>query len=361
MARVYNFNAGPAALPLAALEKAQKELLEYEDTGMSIMEHSHRGPAFDAVHNEAIALLKELYGVGDDYDVLLLQGGASLQFAMIPMNFIADGGSADYVDTGAWSKKAFEEANRIHKARWAASTRVDGKCASVPKQGDLDLASDAAYVHITTNNTIFGTQYHDVPDTGSVPLIADMSSDILWRPMDVSRFGMIYAGAQKNIGPSGLAVVFLNKTLLDKAREDVPNILSYRIHAKKNSLYNTPNTWGIYMVRTILSQVKEMGGLVEMEKRNRAKADKLYGAIDGAPDFFRSPVDKASRSVMNVVWRLPTEEQEKTFIAEAAKAGLMGLKGHRSVGGCRASIYNAVPAEGIDKLVEFMEEFRKRA
>lgn len=361
MARVFNFNPGPAALPLPVLERAQRELVEFGDTGMSIMEHSHRGPAYDAVHNEAISLLRELYGVSDDYHVLFLQGGASLQFAMIPMNFIQDGGSADYIDTGSWSDKAYKEANRIHQARWAGSARKDGKCTRIPKQSELELDPKAAYLHITSNNTIFGTQYHEFPDSGDVPLVADMSSDIMWRPTDVSRFGLIYAGAQKNIGPSGLAVVILKQAMLDKAREDVPNILNYRIHADKNSLYNTANTWAVYMVRNVLAHVKEIGGLTEMERRNRAKADKLYGAIEGAPDFFNCPVEKESRSLMNVVWRLPNEDLEKKFIAEAADAGLVGLKGHRSVGGCRASIYNAVPIEGVDKLVDFMEAFRKRA
>ncbi len=363
MTRVFNFNPGPAALPLAALERAQRELVEYGDTGMSIMEHSHRGPAYDAVHNEAIALLRELADIGDDYHVLFLQGGASLQFVMVPMNFLPEGGSADYVLTGSWSKKAQQEVDRLGRraARTAASAYdADGRCSYIPKQADLELDPNAAYVHITSNNTIFGTQYQDYPETGEVPLVADMSSDFIWRPFDVSRFGLIYAGAQKNIGPSGLAVVVVRKSWLERASA-VPNILSYGVQADKNSLYNTPNTWGIYLLRNVLAHLKEQGGLGELEKRNRQKADLLYGAIDGASDFYRCPVEPDSRSLMNVVWRLPTEQMEKAFIAEAAQKGLVGLKGHRSVGGCRASIYNAVALEAVEALVSFMEAYRKKA
>ncbi len=362
MARIHNFNPGPSALPFAAIERAHAELLDYDDTGMCIMEHSHRGKWYDAVHSEALSLLRELAGIGDDYYVLLLQGGASLQFAQLVYNFMPPGGKADYIITGTWAKKAYQEAERIEVGtpRIAADMYEDGSCKRIPKQSELDLDPKAGYVHITTNNTISGTQYHELPDTGDVPLIADMSSDIIWRPFDVSRYGMLYAGAQKNIGPSGLAVVVLRKSLLEKANK-VPNILNYQIHADKNSLYHTPNTWGVYMMRNVLAHLKEIGGLAEVERRNRKKAEMLYSAIEGAPDFYRCPVETESRSLMNVVWRLPTEELEKKFIADAAAQGMNGLKGHRSVGGCRASIYNGVPVEAVETLVQFMGEFHKKA
>jgi phosphoserine aminotransferase len=361
MSRIHNFNAGPAALPLPVLERAQKELVEFDGTGMSILEHSHRGAAYDAVHNEAIAGLRSLMGIGDDYEVLFLQGGASLQFAMLPMNLLPGGKSADYVVTGAWSKKALGEAKMVGNARAAADVHVDGLCTTIPKQADLDLDDDAAYVHVTSNNTIFGTQFHDWPDTGEVPLIADMSSDILWRPTDVSRFSLIYAGAQKNVGPSGMAIVIARKSLLAGAREDLPNILRYSVHASKNSLFNTPNSFAVYMVRNVVQYLQGLGGLDAVEKLNRDKAALLYGALDADPDFFRTRVAKDSRSTMNVVFNLPSEELEKKFVAEATAAGLNGLKGHRSVGGIRASIYNAVPLASVQALVDFMAAFKANA
>ncbi len=361
MARVHNFSAGPAALPLAVLERAAGEMLDYGNTGMSIMEHSHRGKTYDEVHEQATTLVRELLGVGDEYEVMFLQGGASLQFAMIPMNLLPAGASADYIMTGAWSKKALAEANKLGSARAAADTSVEGGFTRVPTQDELQLDANAAYVHITSNNTIFGTQFHQFPDTGSVPLIADMSSDFLWRPIDASRFGMIYAGAQKNVGPSGLAIVVMRKSLIEGARSDVPNILSYAIHASKRSLYNTPNSFAIYMVRNVLEHLRELGGLAQVEKQNRAKGELLYGAIDANPDFFRCPVERASRSLMNVVFRLPSEDLEKRFLAEAADKNMVGLKGHRSVGGIRASIYNAVSLQAVEALVEQMGAFRKSA
>ncbi|MCC6523081.1 MAG: 3-phosphoserine/phosphohydroxythreonine transaminase [Polyangiaceae bacterium] len=359
MSRVHNFNAGPAALPLPVLELAQKELCDYRGTGMSIMEHSHRGKAYDEVHAAAIALTRELLGFGDSHEVLLLQGGASLQFAMLPMNFLPAGASADYVLTGGWSEKAFEEAKRVGTARVAATTCEDGRYRRIPKQSELALDPKAAYVHITTNNTLFGTQWHSVPETGEVPLVADMSSDFLWKPIDVSRYALIYAGAQKNVGPSGLAVVIVKKSWLDKARTDIPTILRYATHAKNASLYNTPNTWGIYIMRNVLEHVKREGGLPAVERANRKKADTLYAAIDAAPDFFRCPVERDSRSTMNVGFRLPTEELEAAFVKQATERGMIGLKGHRSTGGIRASIYNAVPLASVEALVAFMGEFHK--
>jgi phosphoserine aminotransferase len=358
MARVINFNAGPAALPLGALERAQKELLDINGSGMSVMEHSHRGKIYEAVHNEAIALVKELMAVPDNYDILLLQGGASQQFAVVPMNLLPQGKSADYVMTGAWSQKAYKEAKVLGTARVAGTTEKDKKFSRVPKQSELELDPNAAYVHITSNNTIFGTQFHEFPDTGSVPLIADMSSDIAWRPIDVSKFGLIYAGAQKNLGPSGLVVVIVRKDLVEAARKDIPVIFQYRTHSENNSLYNTPPTFSVYMLRNVLAEVKANGGLSAMEKLNREKAALLYSAIESRPDMFTSPVDKDSRSTMNVVFTLKSEELEAEFLAEAKKLKMEGLKGHRSVGGMRASIYNAVPREGVAALADLIKKFK---
>jgi phosphoserine aminotransferase len=361
MARVHNFNPGPAGLPLPALERAQRELLDFEGTGMSIMEHSHRGKAFEGVHNEAISLVRELLAVPDDYHVLFMQGGASQQFAMLPMNLLPPGKSADYVITGGWSEKALEEAGRLGTARAAATTAVDKHYTRIPRQDELKLDPEAAYVHITTNNTLFGTQWHWLPDVGRVPLIADMSSDFMWKPIDVSKFALIYAGAQKNIGPSGVVVVLAKKDLVDGARKDIPVIFRYATAAANNSLYNTPPTFSIYLIRNVLAYTKEVGGIAEMERRNRKKGDLLYAAIDASPDFYRAPVEKESRSYMNVVFRLPTEELEKRFVAEAAKEQMVGLAGHRSTGGIRASTYNAVSHESVEHLVDFMKRFMKHA
>src|SRR6188768_1651925 len=358
MARTINFNAGPAALPLGALERAQKELLDLGGTGMSVMEHSHRGKAYEAVHNEAIALTKELLGVPDNYDILLLQGGASQQFAVIPMNLLPQGKSADYILTGAWSQKAYKEAKTIGTARVASSTEKDKKFTRVPAQNELDLDANAAYVHITSNNTIFGTQFAEFPNVGNVPLIADMSSDIAWRPIDVSKFGLIYAGAQKNLGPSGLAVVIVRKDLVEAGRKDIPVIFQYRTHSENNSLYNTPPTFGVYVLRNVLDEMKKAGGLAAIEKVNREKAKLLYDVIDARAGFYSSPVDKSARSTMNVVWTLQSPELEEEFLKEAQKRKMVGLKGHRSVGGMRASIYNAVPLEAVKALAGFMREFK---
>jgi len=359
MARAINFNAGPAALPLAALERARAELVDVEGTGMSIMEHSHRGKTYEAIHNQAIALFRELFAVSDDYHVLLLQGGASQQFAVVPMNLLETGQSADYVLTGGWSQKAFKEAKSVGKVRLAASTEKDGRFARIPKPSELDLDKSACYVHITTNNTLFGTQWHDFPDSGSVPLVADMSSDIGWRPIDVSKFGLIYAGAQKNLGPSGLVVVVVRKELVERGRKDIPVIFQYRTHAENNSLYNTPPTFSIYLLRNVLDVVKQAGGLAAMEKHNRKKAELLYRAIDARPDLYRCPVDKDSRSLMNVVFTLPSAELETEFISGAQKRGMVGLKGHRSVGGVRVSIYNAAELSWVEALVDYMDGFHK--
>jgi phosphoserine aminotransferase len=366
--RTINFNAGPAVLPLPALERAQRELLDFEGSGMSVMEHSHRGKQYEAVHNEAIALLRELLAVPDTHEVLFVQGGASQQFAQVPLNFLAKDRSADYVLTGAWGEKAHSEAKAVAqmvggRIRLAASTGTgEGKekqYARVPTAGELSLDTGAAYLHFTSNETIHGVEFFDFPSTGNVPLVCDMSSDFLWRPFDVSRFALIYAGAQKNVGPSGLAVVLVRKDFLATARTDIPKIFQYRVHAENNSLYHTPPTFGIYLVRNVLAWIKESGGLAEIEARNRKKAALLYGVMDRYPNLYPCPVDPQSRSVMNVVFRLPSVDLEEAFLAAAKKANMVGLKGHRTVGGIRVSLYNAVSVEWVEALVGMMDEFAR--
>jgi phosphoserine aminotransferase len=356
--RVINFNAGPAGLPLPALEKAREEWLDYQGTGMSILEHSHRGKVYDAVHQDAIDRLTRLLGIPDTHQVLFLAGGASMQFAQVPMNFLPPGKSADYVLTGVWSEKAFDEARLVGTARVAASTKGhDGRYVRVPTQAEVAFDPAAAYVHTTSNNTIYGTQFHTFLDTGAVPHVCDMSSDFLWRPMDVSRFAFIYAGAQKNLGPSGVVVAVAQKDFVARGRGDLPKILRYSTHAKENSLYNTPPTFAIYLVRNVLEWIEAQGGLPGMERRNRTKAGLLYGALDRLAGFYQAPVEKASRSVMNIVFRCPSEALDEKFVSEAAKAGMVGLKGHRSAGGLRVSAYNAVSEADIRTLVSFMESF----
>jgi phosphoserine aminotransferase len=374
MARIMNFNAGPAALPLPALERAKAELTDFAGSGMSVMEHSHRGKEYEKVHDEAIALLRELLGVPDSYEVLFLQGGASQMFAQLPMNLLDDGAVADYVVTGAWGEKALAEAKVVAamvgaEVRVACSTGTgDGKEKSyvrAPKAGEVNATPRAAYLHVTSNETIHGVEFEvdatrPFPTGSGAPLVVDMSSDFLWRRVDVSRFGLVYAGAQKNIGPSGVVVVIAAKDLVARGRKDIPKIFQLRTHAENKSLYNTPPTFGIYMVRNVLAWLKETGGLGAMEARNRAKAAKLYGSIDAHSAFYRCPVERESRSVMNVVFRLPSEQLEEAFVAEAKKRGMVGLKGHRSVGGIRVSTYNAVEPAWVDALCGFMEEFAKR-
>ncbi len=358
--RVINFNAGPAGLPLAALEKARDEFIDFEGTGMSIMEHSHRGKAYDAVHEEALSLLRSLWSVPDTHSVMFLSGGASLQFAMVPMNFLKPGQSADYVMTGVWSEKAYDEAKLVGTVRVAASTRADdSKYYRVPTQSELRLDPQAAYVHSTSNNTIYGTQFHWPLDTGSVPHVCDMSSDFLSRPVDVSKYDLVYAGAQKNLGPSGVLVAVARKSFLAQGRTDIPKILRYTTHAEQNSLYNTPPTLAIYLVRNVLRWVKAEGGAAGMATRNARKAELLYGALDAQSGFYTAPVDRASRSQMNIVFRLPSEQLDAKFVAEAEKAGMVGLKGHRTAGGIRVSAYNAVSVADIETLVSFMRDFAK--
>jgi phosphoserine aminotransferase len=369
-----NFNAGPAALPLAALERAKAELTDLAGSGMSVIEHSHRGKEYEKVHDEAIALMRELLGVPESHDVLFLQGGASQLFAEVPMNLLGKGATADYVVTGAWSEKALAEARTVAallggEVNVACSTGTgEGKDKSyvrAPKPGEVKPTPGAAYLHFTSNETIHGVEFdvdpaRPFPPSGGAPLVADMSSDFLWRKFDVSRFGLVYAGAQKNIGPSGLVVAVVAKDLVAKGRKDIPKIFQLRTHADNKSLYNTPPTFSVYMVRNVLAWLKEQGGLAAIEARNRAKAAKLYAVIDANAGFFRAPVEKESRSVMNVVFRLATPEKEEAFVAEAKKRGMVGLKGHRSVGGIRVSTYNAVEPAWIDALCELMKELAKR-
>lgn len=366
-----NFNAGPATLPLAALERAREELLDFEGSGMSLMEHSHRGKIYEEVHAEATALVAELLGAPEDtWDVLFLQGGASMAFAQIPMNFLGANMTADYVVSGVWGEKALTEARTVKalgggEARVAASTKgADGSYVRVPKQEELTLTPNAAYLHVTSNETVHGVEYALGPGTPfpkvDVPVVVDMSSDILGRRLDVAQFDVIYAGAQKNIGPSGVTIVALTKEMAARGRKDIPTILQYRTMAENRSLYNTPPTFGIYLVRNTLRWVKAEGGVAAIEARNRKKAATLYAAIDGSGGFYRCPVEPACRSIMNVVWRLPTPELEATFVKEASEQRMVGLKGHRSVGGVRASIYNAAELSWCEALAAFMKDFVKR-
>ena len=355
--RIYNFNAGPAALPLPVLEEIQASLLNFNSSGMSIMEISHRSKWFEEVINDAVARTKRLLNLDDRYHVLFLQGGASMQFAMIPMNFLVDGKSADYVNTGTWSTKAIKEAKIQNKKHKVAASSEDRNFAYIPK--NIAFSKDAVFAHITSNNTIKGTQWQQFPDTGGVPIVADMSSDILSRPFDASKFGMIYAGAQKNIGPAGVCMVIIRDDMLSLTPEGVPSMLNYNTFAKENSLYNTPPCFAIYTVQLVLKWIEEtVGGLDAMHARNRAKAQMLYDYMDSS-DFYRGTADTDSRSDMNVTFRLPDENLEKKFVEEATKAGMGGLKGHRSVGGCRASIYNPMPEAGVAALVEFMKKFKQ--
>ena len=356
--RIYNFNAGPAALPLAVLEEVQAEFLDYHGSGMSICEVSHRSKWFDDVINDAVARARRLLGLDDRYRVLFVQGGASMQFAMIPMNFLAQGDKADYVNTGTWSTKAIKEAQIQGKTIRVAASSEDRNFCYIPK--NITFSPDAVYTHITSNNTIKGTQWAEFPDTGGVPLVADMSSDMLSRPIPVERFGLIYAGAQKNIGPAGVCLVIIRDDLLARTPKTLPTMLRYDTYADKNSMYNTPPCFTVYIIQLVLKWLEEtIGGLARMDEINRQKAKLLYQAID-LGDFYRGTADADSRSLMNVTFRLPSEELEKKFVAEALAHGLGGLKGHRSVGGCRASIYNATGLDAIETLVDFMKDFEKR-
>jgi phosphoserine aminotransferase len=353
---VHNFNAGPAVLPQVVLEQAQAELLDYQGRGMSILEMSHRSKEYEAVNAQAEARCKALLGLGDGYRVLFLQGGASFQFAMIPLNFLPAGAAADYIVTGAWGEKAVEEAGRIGEARVAAST-AEGGFRRTPDASEIQLGPSPAYVHITTNETIQGVQWASLPDLGNAPLIADMSSDIMSRPFDAGRFAMIYAGAQKNIGPAGVTAVIIREDLIAAGRKDLPAIMRYATFAKNSSLYNTPPVFSVYLLNLVLSWIADQGGLPAMEARNRRKAGLVYAAIDGSGGFYRGHAAPESRSLMNVTFRLPDEALEKQFVAESQAVGMIGLAGHRSVGGIRASLYNALEEESCAALAGFMGEF----
>ncbi|MFQ5453345.1 MAG: 3-phosphoserine/phosphohydroxythreonine transaminase [Candidatus Zixiibacteriota bacterium] len=354
--KTLNFNPGPAALPLEVLQTIQQEFLDYKGTGMSIMEISHRSPEFDEIIDNAIALFRELLELDENYHVLFLGGGASTQFAMIPMNFLRSDKTAAYVDTGTWASKAIKEAKKIGKVHLAGSSKDDNYCC-IPN--NINFPDDVAYLHITSNNTIYGTQYQQFPDTGEVPLICDMSSDIASRCHDFKKFDLIYAGAQKNIGPAGVTVVIINQEFLDKSIENTLTMFDYHTHADKKSLFNTPPVFPVYTVGLVLEWIKKQGGLKEIEKINIAKKERIYQLIDLYPDYYKGTVKPDSRSWMNITMRLPNEDLEKKFITEAKAVGMVGLKGHRSVGGVRISLYNAQTLKNVDKLAQFMEDFKK--
>ncbi len=358
MSRVYNFSAGPAALPQEVLQQARDEILDWKKSGMSVMEMSHRGKEFTSIASEAESGLRELMGIPDNYKVMFLQGGASSQFSAIPMNLLRGKAGADYINTGTWSKKAISEAKRYCEVNIAASTE-DSNFTTTPAQTDLNLDPDAAYVHYTPNETIQGVEFPYIPETGDVPLIADMSSTILSRPIDVSKFGMIYAGAQKNIGPAGLTVVILREDLIGEVLPGTPTMLNYATMSEAGSMYNTPPTYAWYLAGLVFKLLKRKGGLQAMAEINERKAAKLYAAIDGS-EFYSNPIVPNSRSWMNVPFILANSELDSTFLSEAQEVGLVTLKGHRSVGGMRASIYNAMPEQGVETLINFMADFEKR-
>jgi phosphoserine aminotransferase len=356
MARVLNFNAGPAVLPLEVLEEARDQFVEYQSSGMSLMESSHRGKEYDAVHAEALANYRKLFNCSDDYAVCFIAGGASLQFAMVPLNFLGKDQAADYVNSGTWAAKALKEAQLVGKVNIAANTAKDLP-TKVPSISDLKLTKGAAYVHITSNETISGAQWKSFPQTES-PLVADMSSDILSRPFDIGQFGLVYAGAQKNLGPSGLALVVIRKDLAERAPEKLSTILKYKTFIEENSLYNTPPSFSIYIMLLVSRWILKTGP-ENLYRRNKEKAAKIYSAIDKS-GFYKGTAARECRSDMNITFRLPSEALEEQFIKDASKAGMKGLKGHRSVGGIRASVYNAFPPEGVDALIAFMREFESK-
>ena len=358
MSRVFNFSAGPAMLPESVLEQAKAEMLDWQGTGMSVMEMSHRGKEFMSIAEKAETDLRHLLNIGDDYKVLFLQGGASSQFAMVPINLLRGKTAADYLNTGQWSKKAIAEARRFCEVNVAASSDDSG-FTTIPDRDQWQLNQDAAYLHYTPNETIGGLEFQDIPDCGDVPLVADMSSTLLSRPIDVSRFGVIYAGAQKNIGPAGLTVVIVRNDLIGHAKAEMPAMFDYRIHADNESMYNTPPTYSWYLAGLVFSWLREIGGLEGMAAINKRKAEKLYNAIDGS-GFYANPVDPRYRSWMNVPFTLGDDALDGAFLSEAKAVGLQTLKGHRSVGGMRASIYNAMPEAGVDALIDFMADFAAR-
>lgn len=356
--RIFNFSAGPAVLPVPVLEEAQRDLLALPGVGMSVLEISHRSKTFEAILAKTVADIRALGNVPENYKVLFLQGGASLQFSMVPINLLTAGTTADYILTGVWSQKALKEAQRVGSVHIAGSTEGEN-FSRIPRQDELSFTQGAAYVHFTTNNTIFGTQWRREPEVGDAPLVADTSSDMFSRPIDVSKYGLIYAGAQKNLGPSGVTLVIIREDLLARSSKSTHTMLNYAVHADAGSMYNTPPCFGIYLMGLVVKWALEQGGLAKIEEHNERKAAKLYAEIDRT-GFYRGTAQPDSRSRMNVTFRLSSEELEKQFVKEATAAGFDGLKGHRSVGGMRASIYNAFPEEGIDGLVEFMREFERK-
>ena len=358
MERVYNFSAGPSMLPEEVLKKAAEEMLCYENSGMSVMEMSHRSPVYERIIGDAEKLLREVMEIPENYKVLFLQGGASTQFAALPLNLLNGSGKADYILSGQFSTKAYQEGQKYGDVAVAASSKEKNFCA-VPKEETLFFRKDIDYVHMCFNNTIYGTKFPYIPKTGDVPLVADMSSCILSEPIDVSKFGVIYAGAQKNMSAAGLTVVIVREDLLGKARKDAPTMLDWKVMADNGSMYNTPPTYCIYIAKLVYEWILSLGGLTEMQKRNQRKAELLYSYLD-SQDYYIAPVEKESRSMMNVTFVTGDAELDKKFAKEAAEQGLVNLKGHRSVGGMRASIYNAMPYEGVEKLVEFMREFASK-
>jgi phosphoserine aminotransferase len=356
--RVFNFSAGPAVLPRPVLEEAQRDLVSLPGLGMSVMEISHRSKTFDAIIEGADADMRALAGIPKNYQIVFMQGGASQQFSMVPMNLLAPGTTAEYIVTGEWSKKALKEAKKVGATRVAATTE-GGNFTRVPTQAELTLSADASYVHMTSNNTIFGTEFHYVPDVGGVPLVNDASSDIFSRPIDVSKFALIYAGAQKNLGPSGVTVAIIREDLLARSADSLPTMLNYRTIAEAKSLYNTPPVFGIYILRLVLKWLVGIGGLDAIARMNERKAKVLYDELDRS-EFWRPHADRDSRSLMNITFKLPNEELDAKFAKESTAEGFDGLKGHRSVGGLRASIYNAFPEEGVAALVQFMQEFERK-
>lgn len=356
MSHIYNFNAGPAALPRTVLETVQRDLLDYEGCGISVMEMSHRSKEYMAINDEAQALVRELLAVPAGYSVLFLQGGASTQFATVPMNFLAKGMTSDYIVTGSWGEKALEEAGKVGQAHVAATTKAD-KYRRVPRADEIHLSPSPAYVHLTSNETIQGNQWPTLPTFGDLPLVADMSSDFMSRPVDVQPFGLIYAGAQKNVGPAGVTVVIVRDEWLSRVPATLPTMLRYDIHAKNSSLYNTPPTFAVYVMSLVLRWLRDGGGLEAVAERNERKAALIYDAIDTSGGFYRGHAEPDSRSTMNITYRLPSEELEKAFVREAKGEGFIGLAGHRSVGGIRASTYNAMTLDGCQALAGFMREF----
>ncbi len=356
--KVYNFKPGPATLPAPVMQKAQEEFTDFRNLGYGIVEESHRSKDFAEVHERAKSNIRELLGIGDNYSVLFLQGGASLQFVMVPMNIMLQGKPACYADTGSWSNKAVKEAKNLGDVKLVYSGE-DKNYTEIGDPSEWSFPADASYGYICSNNTIFGTQFRSFPDTGDVPLVADMSSDIMSRRVNVDDFGIIFAGAQKNLGPAGVTLVIIRNDLAERTPSSVPTMLDYNTHIDKDSMFNTPCTFGIYMIGLVTDWIKEKGGLEEVERVNQAKSSSLYEYIDSS-DFYNGTAEPADRSQMNVTFRLPSEELEKQFLKESEAAGLLGLKGHRSVGGCRASIYNAMPLEGVEKLIDFMSHFEQR-